>query len=133
MEFEYLNDSCRVAGYYEQADGSINIAKGVGKYEAECIYYHERQHRKCHLSKCKCWGRISDYLSEYHAYRAELRDVAGRRNRPLATAYLKAINESLVKFEADPDPKIWLTHKRALTRVMRTEAYRNFLQWYHSS
>jgi len=129
MEFAYLNDSYVLSGFYEEADGSINIAKNLGKYESEVVYIHEAQHRKCHLSKCKCWNRGTNYLAEYHAYQAELREVFGRRNRMLATAWLKSTKESVLIHEADP--KFYRDNARALNRVMRTGAYKDFLQWYH--
>jgi hypothetical protein len=128
MEFEHEGDSYLLTGFYEEADGSINIAKTLGKYAKEVTYFHERQHRKCHQEKCKCWKKGTNYLAEYHAYRAELRDVAKRKNRRLAGAYLQQIEESQ-RIHAT-DPKFYSDNVKALNRVMRTAAFRDFLQWY---
>ena len=126
MKFEHEQDSHKVSGLYDDSDGSILIAKNLGKYEAECVYYHERQHRKCHQEKCKCWGKSTNYLAELHAYKAELRDVIRANDRRLTKAYFKQITAAIAIYEADP--KYYRDNYKALKRVMGTKEFKDFVK-----
>ena len=129
MKLEHQAGSTRFDGFYEDTDGTIHIAAGLGPLEAECVFFHERQHRTCHQTGCSCWGRKTDYLAEKHAYAGELRDVIRRKSPALAKAYFKQIERSLVKFKADR--KQWAIHNRALRMIIRSQEFRSLTAWYH--
>lgn len=126
MKLEHEEVTHRFDGYYDDADDSINIASKLGKYEAECVYLHERQHQKCFKAKCKCWGLNTDFLCEYHAYRAEFHDIVKRKNKHLANAYIRQLKRDVTKFKADP--KFWRDHIKALNKLMHTKAFKAFIK-----
>lgn len=130
MRFEHIHDKkcAHISGYYDDADGVVYLSDGLGTYECEAVYYHERQHRICHQTGCKCWGKKSSFLSEYHAYRAEARDVFAKRNRKLARAFLYKLKEDVKKYNRRST--IWRDNKLAMEYMMRTNLFHEFLRWY---
>jgi hypothetical protein len=131
MLFEHLEDSSTVEGYYEEDGNIIFIARGLTKYEAEVVYYHERQHRKCCLTKCRCWSLDDDtYLAECHAYLAEFESVVAKNNYRLSIAYLKSLERCLKKMKKKKGVKLWRVHLRALRRVLRSKAFIAFCEKY---
>ncbi|KKN54813.1 hypothetical protein LCGC14_0588670 [marine sediment metagenome] len=125
MYFEHLKHSSEVSGFYEEADGLIYIASGLGKYEKECVFLHERMHRICHQGGCVCWGLDDDnYLAEVHAYTGEWEAVAAEDCHALTKAYFKSISSSLKKMEGDK--KAWTANLKALRKVMRTKKFKIF-------
>lgn len=124
MQYVHEGDSVSLAGFYDDADNTIYISKGLTKAEAECVYFHEWQHRKCYLEGCFCYNQLSNYWAERHAYLYELKTVIARGSRSLTKAYFRGIASCLIKFEEHP--KVWADNSRALKQVIQTKIYREF-------
>lgn len=124
MKFEHTGNVQTFVGMYEEDEDIISLARGLTKLEAECVYYHERQHQICCKSKCVCWGKTSVYLSEYHAFMGELKAVISRKSICLSRIYYREVQRAKQRYNADP--KQWRHHKRALQRMMNTALYRGF-------
>ncbi len=124
MRYDHDEDSVQLAGMYDDADNTIYISLGLFKAAAECVYYHERQHRECFLTGCFCYARDSNYWAEYHAYLSELKAVIARNSTAITKAYFHGVSLSLIKIKKHP--KVWADNGKALKRIMRTRIYREF-------
>ncbi len=122
IEFSYDPNPSGVMGFYdEDVPGYVYVRKNLGGYERGLIVAHESQHAKCHETKCKCWGKSSNLLSEYHAFCAELDYMCSHRFAKLIwTCYFRTIIEALKRYRAN---RIWKTHFMALARVCRTKRF----------
>ncbi len=124
MKFEHTGNVQIFVGMYEEEGDLISLARGLTKLEAECVYYHERQHQICCKSKCVCWGKTSVYLTEYHAFTGELKAVVSRKSVRLSRVYHREVQRAKKRY--DCNPKQWWHHRRALQRMMKTALYREF-------
>ena len=126
MKLEHRDNSVRLLGLYDEDADVICISYGLSPLEAECVYYHERQHQKCFLSKCTCWEKKTDHLAEYHAYKGELEAIVMRGSNQLSRVYLKQVAKSKKKIARNP--KIWKDHKGALERVMQSKMFKKLVR-----
>lgn len=121
MKFDHEGHAQRISGYYEEATDTVCVSSGLGKYEAEVIYFHERQHQLCWKSGCRCYKRSNDVMCEYHALKGELLAVLQRGSVRLARAYLKNVRALEEKAKQDSG---WADHIKALRRVKRLKAFK---------
>lgn len=121
MKFDHETHAHRISGYYEEATDEVCVSSGLGKYEAEVVYLHERQHQLCWKSGCKCYKQPNDVMCEYHALRGELSAVLQRGSVRLARAYLKNVRALEAKAKQDSG---WVHHIKALRRVKKLKAFK---------
>lgn len=126
MNLEYRGNSVLLHGQYDEETDVIWISYGLSPLEAECVFYHERQHRRCYLAKCSCWGRKTDYLTEYHAFKGELEAIILRGSKLLSRVYLRSIADTWKKINREP--KRWKDHIKALRRVMRSKKFKKLVR-----
>lgn len=121
---KYIPDRGEASGYFEEETGKIYVSVYRSLLERECVYFHELTHKECFDKKCKCWSKKTDYLSEYHAMRGELRKVIACKSIRMKRAYMKNLKRCLKKYRGDP--KLWRSHLSAVEMMMRTGEFKEF-------
>lgn len=111
-------------GYFDPGDNNIYISKKLSLSKRECIYLHEKAHQEHYKEKCWCWDMSSDFWAEYHAMKEELLQVKARGGLLLKQAYLRLVKRTLTR--AKENPKTWGVHGKAMKRVMKTKAFKEF-------
>jgi len=112
----------KVKGFFDSDWNRVYINKKLGKIKREIVYAHESQHQKCFQSKCKCYDLNSDFLSEYHAFRAEFRFLQEKDNVRYWRIYFAGVIDDLTRYVTLP----WKAHFKALSKVCRLEDFKKF-------
>lgn len=107
-------------GWYEDDTGLIYISSKLSEVDREIVYFHERQHKKCHQGRCHCWNRKTDFWSEYHAMKAEFEDCV-KLGPKFLRRYKLLFKRSFETYRSDK--KLWDSHYRAAMKLMRLKAF----------
>ena len=120
--FRYRPNKSNIFGFFDEDDGQIYINEDLGKTHREFVYVHESQHRTCYKVGCKCWNKKTEFLCEYHAFRAEFRFALNKNSRRYWTAYFKGVIMELDKFRSNK-VRSWRAHFKALSKVCRFKQF----------
>lgn len=129
--FTFRPNKLGINGFFEGDDGYVYINKDLDKISRELVYAHESQHRACFLNKCKCWKPKSDFLCEYHAFRAEFNFVLKKNTPKNWKHYFNFTIKDLIKFSKNgKNIKNWKEHFQALAKVCRLKDFQRFAKKY---
>lgn len=124
--FTYNPNPSKVFGFFDEGDGKIYISSKLGLLARECVYYHEQSHKECFDKKCKCWSRKTDYLCEFHAMQGEFQKIKASGSLRMKKAYFEQVKAAVKKYKKQS--KVYVHHLRAIARLMRTKAFREFMK-----
>lgn len=127
IEFTFDPNPVEIDGWFDEDDGRVYIRADLDFTIQQLIYAHEDQHRKCFNSKCKCWKKKSDFLAEYHAFKAEFK--CARLKDTIWKQYFANVIRELRKYR-----RHWKEHGRehfqALAKLCRTKKFREYAKKY---
>lgn len=131
IEFQYDPNPSGIKGFYdEDVPGYIYIREDLSFITRNIVITHESQHARCHETKCSCFDLPSDFLREYHAFRAEFNYMYSKRRIWMCwNVYLKNILADLKRYRGN---KVWLGHYKALAKVCRLKQFKEYAEGYES-
>lgn len=127
--FKYYPNKLKTAGWWEEdAKDYIFVNKRLSRITRKIILAHEEQHRKCYFNKCKC--SKNDYLSEYHAYKAEFQYILDINKHKYWKAYFKNALDCLDRYITDKSIPSHKWHLSAFKKFSKTKQFRKWAEKY---